>query len=100
MEGAVRTVAFATSRQSPTLTDDDRLAADALSRRGIDVEAAAWDAPDVDWARFDRVVIRSTWDFHLRPDIYARWIRTFLDRPQQLWNPPAVILGNLGKRYL
>ena len=96
----MRSVAFATYRQSPDLTDDDRLVADRLSRRGIDVEAAAWDASDVDWARFDRVIIRSTWDFHLKPDVYARWIRRFLDRPERLWNPPAVILGNLDKRYL
>ena len=96
----MRSVAFATYRQSPKLTDDDRLAADALSRRGVHVEAIAWDEPDVDWARFDRVVVRSTWDFHLKPDRYARWIRTFLDRPERLWNPPAVILGNLDKRYL
>jgi hypothetical protein len=96
----MRSVAFATYRQSPDLTDDDRPVADTLSRRGIDVEAAAWDALDVDWGRFDRVIIRSTWDFHLKPDVYARWIRRFLDRPERLWNPPAVILGNLDKRYL
>src|SRR5262249_8258301 len=96
----MRSVAFATYRSSPGVTDDDRLAADALYRRGIDVEAAVWDEPDVEWARFDRVVIRSTWDFHLRPEAYARWIAAFLDRPQQLWNPPGVVLGNLSKRYL
>src|SRR4029453_10845986 len=93
-------VAFATYQQSPGIGGDGRLGADVLSRRGIDVTATVWDAPDIEWAGFRRVVVRSTWDSHLKPDLYARWIRTFLDRPGQLWNPPPVILGNLDKRYL
>jgi glutathione synthase/RimK-type ligase-like ATP-grasp enzyme len=93
-------VAFATYQQSPGIGDDDRLVADVLSRRGIDVTSTAWDAPDIEWVRFHRVVVRSTWDFHLKPDLYTGWIRTFLDRPGQLWNPAWVILGNLDKRYL
>jgi len=96
----MRALVFATYRQSPGLSDDDRLAAQALSRRGIDVAAVAWDDAHVDWNCVDRVVVRSTWDFHLKPDLYARWIRTFIDRPGQLWNPARVILGNLDKRYL
>jgi len=96
----MRRLAFATYRQSPEVTDDDQLAAQALSGREVEVEAAVWDDPSVDWDRFDRVVVRSTWDFHLKSDLYARWIRKFLDRPGQLWNPPSVILGNLDKRYL
>jgi glutathione synthase/RimK-type ligase-like ATP-grasp enzyme len=93
-------VAFAIHQQLPQLSDDDRLAADALGRRGVDVRSAVWDAPDVDWASFDRVVIRSTWDYHLKPDTYERWLRTFLPTPGRLWNPPEAVLANLNKRYL
>lgn len=93
-------VAFATYRQSPRLTDDDRLVADALGRHGIHVQPAVWDAPDVDWSGFDRVIIRSTWDFHLEPRRYEQWVRGFLRQPERLWNPPTVVLANLNKRYL
>jgi len=93
-------VAFATYRESPRLTDDDQLVADVLGQRGVDVWPVVWDAADVDWDRFDRVIIRSTWDFHLEPEVYERWIRGFLRRPARLWNPPAVVLANLNKRYL
>ena len=53
-------VAFATYQRSPLLTDDARLAADVLRRRGVDVHPAVWDAPNVDWSRFDcdEVVIK------------------------------------------
>lgn len=93
-------VAFATYEQSPELTDDDRLVSDVLRRRGVEVHPAVWDAPGVDWARFDRVIIRSTWDYHLKSGFYEAWVRSFLSRPNQLWNPPAVVLANLSKRYL
>lgn len=59
-----------------------------------------WDAPAVDWSRFDRVIIRSTWDYHLKPAAYERWLRDFLPADNQLWNPPTALLANLHKRYL
>src|SRR5262245_59419944 len=98
--GLIPRVAFATYRRSPEISDDDRLAADVLARRGVEIEGVVWDAADVDWTRFDRVIVRSTWDFHLQPLLYAQWVRRFFDEPGRLWNPPQVILDNLDKRYL
>ncbi len=71
-----------------------------LARRGVAVEPVVWNAPDADWSALDRVVIRSTWDYHVEPDAYARWVRSFLATPGKLWNPPTAVLGNLDKRYL
>jgi hypothetical protein len=99
-DDSMPSVAFATYQPLPQLTDDDRLVADVLRRRGIDVHPAVWDAPGVDWPSFDRVVIRSTWDYHLKPGVYGRWIQSFLPMAHRLWNPPAVVLANLNKRYL
>ena len=67
---------------------------------GVDVEPAVWDAPDIDWAGFDLVVIRSTWDYQLRPAAYEQWVRSFQSRPGQLWNPAAAVLATVNKRYL
>jgi glutathione synthase/RimK-type ligase-like ATP-grasp enzyme len=93
-------VAFATYEQAPALTDDDRLAADALRERGVETQPVVWNARDVDWARFDLTVIRSTWDYPDQPAAYARWVEGFLPRPGHLWNPAAVVLSTLDKRYL
>ena len=93
-------LAFVTCRTWMDLSDDERLVADALRSHGASVSAAIWDAPDVDWSRFDAVVIRSTWDYHLAPDEFAFWVRQFAhDRPR-LWNPPQVVLQNMHKGYL
>jgi glutathione synthase/RimK-type ligase-like ATP-grasp enzyme len=92
-------VAFATYRDGPGEADDAP-AADALRRAGVDVALAVWDDADVAWAAFDAVVIRSTWDYHLRADEFARWVSTFSTPDSRLWNPPAAVLWNMNKRYL
>jgi len=93
-------VAFATYREAPALTDDDRLAADALRERGVEAQPALWNAADVAWDRFELIVIRSTWDYPDHPVAYARWVESFLPTPRRLWNPPRVVLSTLDKRYL
>ena len=93
-------VAFATYQQSPDLNDDDRLVADILKTRGITVSPVVWDAAGANWSRFACVVIRSTWDYHLKADQYANWLRNCSRAGIRLWNPPAIVLANLNKRYL
>jgi glutathione synthase/RimK-type ligase-like ATP-grasp enzyme len=93
-------VAFATYRQEPAIADDDQPVADALRRAGVAVTAAVWDNPDQDWSAFDAVVIRSTWDYHLRADHFGRWVRGFRSGGPRLYNPPEAVLWNVHKRYL
>src|SRR5688572_3660761 len=93
-------VAFATCRKFPELSDDDRLVAEALRGHGATVTAMIWDAPDADWSRFDGVVIRSTWDYHLSADQFSSWVRRFAQAGPRLWNPPEVVLQNMHKGYL
>jgi glutathione synthase/RimK-type ligase-like ATP-grasp enzyme len=84
----------------PDISDDDRLVADLLGERGIEVSAAVWDAPQIDWSSFDGVVIRSTWDYHLKPQRYADWLRELVRMNCRVWNPPPAVLENMDKRYL
>ena len=93
----MKRVAYATCEPRPAEWEDDRLSADVLARRGIEVEFVAWDA-DVEWERFERVVIRSTWDYTGRLEEFLAWT----DRvgPQRLRNLPALIRWNTDKRYL
>ena len=93
-------IAFATYQKQPELTPDDRLVAEALHARGIPVIAAVWDDPAVDWRGFPCVVIRSTWDYHLKHDEFATWLRRRAGDGSHVWNPPDAVLANLNKRYL
>ncbi|HSF41657.1 MAG TPA: hypothetical protein VLT87_17795 [Thermoanaerobaculia bacterium] len=93
-------IAFVTHAGRPDLADDDRLAAAEISRRGARVEAAVWDDPHVDWSGFDRVVLRSCWDYHLRLPEFLGWLGGLERAGAPVWNPPAVVRGNADKGYL
>ena len=94
------TVAFATWRGLPALSDDDRLAATAVARHGLAVVPAVWDDPAVDWTAFAAVVVRSTWDYHHRPGEFLAWIARLALAGVRVWNPPPLLRWNLDKRYL
>jgi len=93
-------IAFVTCEEGPDLHADDRLAADALQRRGFRVSPAVWSDPGINWRRFAAVVIRAPWDYHRDPVRYAAWLRRCEIDGVNLWNPAAAVLANLDKRYL
>jgi hypothetical protein len=89
-------VALATCRELPQLDADTRRLMAPLAARGVVATPAVWDDPDVAWARFDLVVVRSCWD-------YAGRRREFLDwaaRVPGLANPAPVLTWNTEKSYL
>ncbi len=93
-------IAFVTHAGLPALSNDDRLAAAELTRLGAEVDAAVWDDPGVRWASYDRVVIRSCWDYHLRPGAFLEWLARLEGNGVSLWNPAPVVRANVDKGYL
>lgn len=89
-------VALATCAARPTLDDDGPALLAALDAVGVDAEPVVWDAPAADWASYDLVVVRSTWDYTLRREEFLRWARAV----PRLANPAAVLAWNTDKRYL
>ncbi len=89
-------VALVTCAELPDLDPDDRLLVDPLAEHGIAVIAAVWDDPGVDWASFDLVVLRSTWDYAQRRDDFVAWATAV----PSLVNPADVVVWNTDKRYL
>ena len=89
-------VALVTCAPMNGLDCDDELTVAPLRERGVRVEAAVWDDPDVDWTAYDLAVVRSTWDYYPRCDEFLAWAR----RVPRLANPAAVLAWNTDKRYL
>jgi hypothetical protein len=86
-------VAFATCPAWPDgFTDDHEAAALAGA------EFRLWDDPAVDWQSYDRVVLRSVWDYTRRLDDFLTWC----DRvgAERLRNTPDLVAFNADKRYL
>jgi hypothetical protein len=86
-------VAFATYADLPEGWDDDREAA-----RLAGAEFAVWDDPTVDWEAYDRVVVRSVWDYSRRIDEFLAWCAAV--GPERLRNAPDLIAFDSDKRYL
>jgi hypothetical protein len=89
-------VALVTCAQIPDLEDDDRLLLAPLAARGISAEPAVWDDPAVDWAAYDLVVLRSTWDYAPRRAEFVAWAAARAN----LANPADLVAWNTDKRYL
>ena len=89
-------VALATCGELPDLFEDDAPLVPALTALGVDARPAVWDDPAVDWASFDLVVVRSTWDYTHRREEFVAWARSV----PRLANPADVVAWNTDKRYL
>ncbi|MDQ6827845.1 MAG: hypothetical protein M3081_03165 [Gemmatimonadota bacterium] len=49
---------------------------------------------------FDAVIIRSTWDYHLHPIEFKRWLARLRAAEVPVWNSTAIIGWNMDKGYL
>ena len=67
-------IGLVTSGKHPTLALDDLPLRQALERRGAEVHAAVWDDRQVRRDAFDTIVIRSAWDYHLKPARFRQWL--------------------------
>ena len=94
-------IVFATCAHQPFITADDQPLADALGALGYHVEPEPWTDIDPDThLTADPVVLRSTWDYHRVPTMFAAWLEAMADSGRPLWNPAGVARGNLDKIYL
>ncbi len=93
-------IALLTLEDRPGYVIDDGLAADALRQRGFDVAELPWSDTSIDWSSWDLVIVRSTWDYHLRPDEFLDTLARIEASGARLENPRALIIWNLDKRYL
>lgn len=95
------TIALVTSRpQLETGLDRDLPElARSLGAADADVATVSWDDPEVDWERFDLVVIRSAWDYSERLAEFVAWAGR-VAQLTVLANPASVVRWNSDKRYL
>lgn len=94
-------IVFATCAHQPFITADDRPLAEALAALGYPVEPEPWTDIDPDThLTSDPVVLRSTWDYHRVPTMFAAWLDAMADSRRPLLNPAGVARANIDKIYL
>jgi len=92
---------FATCSHQPFIAPDDQPLAAALRALGYQVEPEPW--TDIDpntHVASEPVVLRSTWDYHRIPTMFAAWLDAMADSGRVLLNPADVARANIDKIYL
>src|SRR6478752_6571937 len=59
----IERLAWVTTKGARGRDEDEPVAIDALRRAGVHVDVVDWDDPAVEWSAFDRVALRSAWDY-------------------------------------
>jgi glutathione synthase/RimK-type ligase-like ATP-grasp enzyme len=90
-------LALATCAHLPGIHPDDVHLASALARLGVEPVSCIWTDPEVEWAGFDAVLIRTTWDYFQRYGEFLRWLE---ELPVPTINARPLLRWNSDKRYL
>jgi glutathione synthase/RimK-type ligase-like ATP-grasp enzyme len=96
--GRIARVGFVTSEELRGLTPDDRSVVPVLAARGIEVVPVVWTEPLP--PKLDALVLRSTWDYHLRLPEFLAWVDAAEASRIPLLNLPSTIRWNVDKKYL
>jgi hypothetical protein len=86
-------IAFATCPDLPHGWPADHEAA-----RLAGAEFVVWDDPGVDWEAYDRVILRSVWDYSSRVEEFLGWCTGV--GAERLRNRPDLVAFDADKRYL
>jgi glutathione synthase/RimK-type ligase-like ATP-grasp enzyme len=93
-------IAFLTMDSLQGFVAYDSLVRDILLQRGILVDEVSWRARNIDWNRYDMVVIRSPWDYQQAPDDFLAVLTTIEASRASLQNSLEIVRWNVQKTYL
>lgn len=93
-------IALVTSQVHPDIDPDDEGLVVALRAHGIEPSACMWNDPSVDWAAFDALLVRSTWDYFQHYTEFLRWYAHIAELGVAIVNPLPLLIWNSDKRYL
>lgn len=93
-------IALVTSQVHPDIDPDDEGLIVALRAHGIEPTACMWNDPSVDWAAFDALLVRSTWDYFQHYTQFLHWYARIAELGVAIVNPLPLLIWNSDKRYL
>ncbi len=95
----IKNLAWVTTQAAHGRDEDETAVVAALGVAGCTVEIVNWDNKAVNWSKFDRVVLRSAWDYPERLKEFLIWFDS-VATISEIVNSPAIIYWNLDKNYL
>jgi glutathione synthase/RimK-type ligase-like ATP-grasp enzyme len=92
-------VALITWAGLPEGAESEQLLLPLLAAGGVDAEMVDWRNASVNFSKFDLIVLRSCWDYHLRAREFADWLHR-TKRIVTVLNDVDTVLWNSNKFYL
>lgn len=95
----IKNLAWVTTQAAHGRDEDETAVVAALGVAGCSVEIINWDDKSVNWSKFDRVVLRSAWDYPERLKEFLIWFDS-VAAVTEVVNSPTIVHWNLDKNYL
>jgi len=92
-------IGLVTAAVARELDTDLPLLGAALERAGTQFHFVDWHDASVDWSQYSLLVLRSTWDYHLRRNEFLQWLRR-VSQLTTVCNSRDVVEWNSDKKYL
>lgn len=86
--------------QHQTVKDEDGPLLAFLQSQGLDIHREIWNDSEVDWKRYDVVILKAPWDYHDQLDKFHEWLDALGTYGCRILNPVEVVKWNSDKRYL
>ena len=92
-------IGLVTAAVARELDTDLPLLGAALERAGTQFHFVDWHDASVDWSQYSLLVLRSTWDYHLRRNEFLQWLQR-VSQLTTVCNSSEVVEWNSDKKYL
>lgn len=93
-------IALVTGSENPELYTDDLPLKSYLESRGVVTSVVIWNDSEIDWKKYDWLVIRSIWDYIKDIDVFSAWLDFLRSHHIKVLNPISVMEWNKQKHYL
>lgn len=91
---------IAPNETPPAEVQSHALLVEAGARRGLSLELRYWDDAEIAREGFDCALIRSTWDYHTRPEVFLETLAGLERAGLRVFNSAANVRWNFRKTYL
>ena len=71
-----------------------------LVGKGLPVSYQIWDDPEVDWTKFELIILKTPWDYFDKINAFYAWLDKLEQLGCRVLNPVQTVRWNADKRYL
>lgn len=93
-------VSYQNKKSTQSHLEEDLQLLKFLETKGLIVKRTVWNDLQIDWKKFDVVILKSPWDYHDNFDSFILWLSDLETAGIKVLNPFKTVLWNSDKHYL